>query len=213
MVPENIRIKFSKTGRLKYISHLDLCRTMTPAMIRAKIPIWYTEGFNPHPKMVFTQPLPLFAESRCEYLDIKITEEISCEELKSRLRSVFTDELYVLDVYHPTEKFTEIAFAEYEITGLGEITPKKLEKAITGAIEIQKRTKSGAEKTIDISPQIKSAEVRDGKVFCVLDARADSYLNPDLFCKGLIARLSLDPETDFSVMRVGWQKPNGEQFV
>ena len=77
MVPESIRIKFRKTGRLRYISHLDLDRTVRTALVRTKIPIWYTEGFNPHAKMVFAQPLPLFAESECEYLDIKITEEMS----------------------------------------------------------------------------------------------------------------------------------------
>ena len=113
MVPENIRIKFKKTGRLKYISHLDLCRTMCPAMIRAKIPLWYTEGFNPHPTMMFAQPLPLFVESECEFLDIKITEPVSHEELKARLRSAFTEELYVIDVYNP-EADEELAAGDVE---------------------------------------------------------------------------------------------------
>ena len=161
MVPENIRIKFKKTGRLKYISHLDLCRTMCPAMIRAKIPLWYTEGFNPHPKMVFAQPLPLFVESECEFLDIKITEPLSNEELKARLRSAFTDELYVLDVYVPSAKFTEIAYAGYFIT---------------------------CEKQLNIRPQIKSVSLCDGGYFAVLDASGSSYLNPDIFCKAIFGQ-------------------------
>lgn len=212
MVPENIRIKFQKTGRLKYISHLDLCRTMTPAMIRAGIPIWYTEGFNPHPKMVFTQPLPLFAESECEYLDIKIVEPMSCEEIKERLNGALASELAVLAVYVPSEKFTEIAYAEYEIGGFNEVTPEMLQFALTGAIEIEKRTKSGQVKAVDIRPQIRSAEVRGGKVVCVLDASGSSYLNPDAFCRGLISKLSLDTDTDFSVTRVGWLKADGKEF-
>ncbi len=212
MVPQNIRIKFQKIGQLKYISHLDLCRTMTPAMIRAGIPIWYTEGFNPHPKMVFTQPLPLFAESVCEYLDIKIVENMSCEEIKERLNGALASELAVSEVYTPSEKFTEIAYAEYVISGLGGITPEMLEIALAGAIEIGKRTKSGQVKTVDIRPQVRSAEIIDGVIKCVLDASGASYLNPDAFCKGLIGKLSLDSETDFSIMRVGWLKADGTEF-
>ena len=48
-----LRLRFRKTGRLRYISHLDLVRTMTKAVSRAKLPVWYTQGFNPVPKMVF----------------------------------------------------------------------------------------------------------------------------------------------------------------
>ena len=46
-----VRLRFSKTGRLKYISHLDINRAMSRALKRAGIPLWYTEGFNPHPYM------------------------------------------------------------------------------------------------------------------------------------------------------------------
>ena len=77
MLPKQIRIKFTKVGSLQFISHLDLNRTMTTVMIRAKIPIYYSEGFNPHPKMVFALPLSIGAESVCELLDIKIVEDIS----------------------------------------------------------------------------------------------------------------------------------------
>ena len=119
MVPENVRIRFSKKGRLRYISHLDLCRTMVTAMTRAKIPMWYTEGFNPHPKLVFTQPLPLFAESECEYLDIKIVEPMTHAEIRDRMRAAFTPELYTEIVYTPSTKFTDIAYATYRITAEG----------------------------------------------------------------------------------------------
>ena len=210
MVPEAIRIRFTKTGRLRYISHLDLCRTMCPAMIRAKIPLWYTEGFNPHPKMVFAQPLPLFVESRCELLDIKITEKMSHEELTKRLREAFTDELYVEEVYTPTEKFSEIAFAEYEIKGL-DISPENAETLLAGELEIIKNTKSG-EKLIDIRPQVKSVDVLDDGAFkCVLSASAATYLNPDIFCKALCAKLGIS-ESDVDITRVAWYRSDMTLF-
>lgn len=211
MVPEAIRIKFSKTGRLRYISHLDLCRTMQPAMIRARIPLWYTEGFNPHPKMVFAQPLPLFVESRCEFLDIKIVEDVSCEELKRRLREAFTDELYVLDVYKPTEKFTEIAYAVYEISGLS-VTGEDIKALLSGAIEVEKKTKSGAVKQIDIRPQVRGVTLRpDGVVECELSATGGEYLNPDIFARALASKAGID-EPDPDIVRVKWLKADGSVF-
>ncbi len=210
MVPENIRIKFQKIGRLRYVSHLDLCRAMTPAMIRAGIPIWYTEAFNPHPKMVFTQPLPLFAESTCEYLDIKITELMSFDEIKERLNRALAPELAVLDVYTPSEKFTEIFFANYEISGF-EITNEMLDRAMCGEMEITKRTKSGAERVIDILPMVADAILEDGVIKCTLYAMGECYLNPDLFCKGLASKLSLG-DVDYSIKRVGWERADRTEF-
>ena len=71
----NIRIKFRKVGDLQYISHLDLVRTMQKALKRAGLKMWYTEGFNPKPKMVFGPPLSIGVESECEFLDIRLLDE------------------------------------------------------------------------------------------------------------------------------------------
>lgn len=207
MVPENIRIRFKKTGRLKYISHLDLCRTMQPAMIRARIPLWYTEGFNPHPKMVFAQPLPLFVESECEFLDIRITEHIPHDELCERLRSAFTDELYVIEVYEPTEKFTEIAYAGYVMSGFDGLTEERAESLLSGELNVAKKTKSG-EKTIDIRPMIRSIEILGGGlIYAVLDAAGASYLSPDLLCRAIDRG-----EGEHDILRKEWYKKDMTVF-
>ena len=199
MVPESVRIKFRKTGRLRYISHLDLDRTVRTALVRTKIPVWYTEGFNPHAKMVFAQPLPLFAESECEYLDIKITEKMPLEEIRDRLRAAFTDELYVTDVYTPRDKFTDIAYAQYRISGDFNVTEEAILSLLSGDINVVKKTKSG-EKSVNIRPQIKSVTVNgDGTLTAVLSASGDSYLNPDILC-----RVLFDAESDYLITRVGW---------
>ena len=203
MVPENVRIKFSKKGRLRYISHLDLCRTMVTAMTRAKIPMWYTEGFNPHPKLVFTQPLPLFAESECEYLDIKIVEPMTHEEIRDRMRAAFTPELYTEIVYTPTTKFTDIAYATYRITAEG--YDKALLKG-DGELMAEKKGKDGKVKTWDIRPMIKEVTVKKGVLYATLNASADSYLNPEVFCKAIGA-------TDYFITRTGWLKADGSKFV
>ena len=118
MVPEeryNVRVKFSKVGSLKFISHLDLARTMRSAFLRAKLPIWYTLGFNPHPKMVFSLPLSVGTASLCEFMDFMLTEKLPYNEIVSRLNAAFPAELRAIEAYEPTTRFCDAGFAEYEI--------------------------------------------------------------------------------------------------
>ena len=98
-----------------YISHLDLSKTMQRIMVRADIDIWYSEGFNPQPRVVFAVPLPVGVESDCEYLDIKINSPMDVNEIKTRISKNFPDEMKVIDVYIPEVKFKNIMFIDYTI--------------------------------------------------------------------------------------------------
>ena len=71
-----LRFKFYKKGALQYISHLDLVRTMHKIIVRAGFPLWYTEGFNPKPKLIFGAPLSIGCESNCEFLDVRLMKKI-----------------------------------------------------------------------------------------------------------------------------------------
>ena len=108
-----VRLRFSKTGRLKYISHLDINRAMSRALKRAGIPLWYTEGFNPHPYMSFSLPLSLGVESLCENVDLRITGEITNKEIKDRLNSVLPEDLKIVDVYDDFRDNSEIVYSDY----------------------------------------------------------------------------------------------------
>lgn len=108
-----VRLRFSKEGRLKYISHLDINRAMSRALSRAEIPLWYTEGFNPHPYMSFSLPLSLGVESQCESVDLRIVGDISNHEIKNRLNDVLPQGMRILDVYDDFRDSSEIAFSDY----------------------------------------------------------------------------------------------------
>ena len=108
-----VRLRFSKTDRLKYISHLDINRAMARALKRAEIPLWYTEGFNPHPYMSFSLPLSLGVESLCENVDLRIVGDITNEDIKSRLNSVLPDGLKIVDVYDNFRDNSEIVYSDY----------------------------------------------------------------------------------------------------
>ena len=81
--PITVRVVFSKTGNLQYFSHLDLQRTWQRVLVRASIPMWYTQGFNPHSKIVFGVPLPVGSEGMEEMVDLRIDREITPAEIKA----------------------------------------------------------------------------------------------------------------------------------
>ncbi len=212
--PINLRIKFKKVGNLQYISHLDLVRTMNKIIVRAKLPLWYTEGFNPKPKMVFAAPLSTGTESLCEFMDLRLTEKISPELAKKLLNDNMTGEMQVTTAYYPASKLTELAWLSYTITVLGEnITGESAERcdAALSAEEIKiiKKTKSG-EALVDIKPMIKSASaVYDSgkiKISCILSADSQSFLNPEYIIKylreavGIMSSENLLSES-YSIMR------------
>lgn len=187
-----VRIRFEKTGSMKFISHLDLQRTMNTAFNRAGLPVWYTEGFNPHKKLVFALPLPIGAESVCELLDFKITEMMPADEIVGRLNRAFSPELRVLEAYVPTSKFGEIGWAEYLIRS-PELAGMDVSPVRKSPLVVLKKTKSG-EKETDISPMIKDVRHSGDSLEMLLSADPDSYLNPDYPVKYLGV-------TDYTVLR------------
>ena len=84
----DVRTVFEKKGRAKYISHLDLNRFMMRAFRRSGLPIWYTEGFNPHPYATFALALSLGFESEYEIMDFSLTEGVSFGKVKKILNEI-----------------------------------------------------------------------------------------------------------------------------
>lgn len=80
-------IKFTKNGYVKYTSHLDLLRTFKRAFKKTKLGLKYSQGFNPHPKMGFAQPLSLGYASRCELIEFELQQPCDCEEILRRMKS------------------------------------------------------------------------------------------------------------------------------
>ena len=91
-----VRIKFAKTGCMKYVGHLDIMRFFQKAIRRSQLPIRYSEGFNPHQIMSFAAPLGVGLTSEGEYLDIDLKEEVPSREALCRLRETMVDGMEVL---------------------------------------------------------------------------------------------------------------------
>ena len=178
-----LRMRFAKRGRLRFISHLDLQRTMKSVFARTGLPIWYTEGFNPHAKMVFSLPIPLGAESVCEYLDFRLTEDLPPEEVARVMSRSVTEELSVLEIYKPGKStLADIGYFSSEVRSGQpvDLSPLDGEKLV-----VMKRSKRG-EKETDIKPLVRFAGVRnDGVLEATLSADSENYLRPDVFAAAL----------------------------
>lgn len=179
----DIRVRLRKLSRVKYISHLDLTRTMTRAVRRAKLPVWYTEGFNRHPYLTFAAPLSLGVEGTGESMDFRIIEEIPMEEIVSRLNAVLPEGLEVYEASVPVMKAGDIAFAGYRLkfTGCIQMFRDFLQQE---SISAQKRSKKGVFRGINLKPSLDKAAVtyQDDTVWMeiVLPCSSAETINPML---------------------------------
>lgn len=113
-----IRIRFSRGEEVKYISHLDLMRTFERALRRAELPVYYSQGFNPHPHLVFGLPLSVGIASDAEYADIAFEKDVEPEAVKKMLNISLPKGLKVIDACKKNQKeniMAIIAAASYNI--------------------------------------------------------------------------------------------------
>ena len=188
-----VRIKFKKLGDLQYISHLDLVRTMSKVVTRTKLPLWYTEGFNPKPKMIFAAPLSIGTESYCEFMDLRLTERVPDDEVKARFNMNMADNLQVIEAYYPDAPLTDLKWLSYSVvintTGASVALVDSCRVFLNSEkIEITKKSKKG-EILADIKPMIKeyTLDFTDSliRMTMILSSSSEAYLNPELVIKAL----------------------------
>ena len=212
---KNVRIVFSKTGRAKYVSHLDLMRTMTRAVRRAQIPLWYTEGFNRHPYLTFAAPLSLGYEGLRETMDIRLEEDMPFSELVSRLNQVLPEGMTIVEAAEAVDKAKELASAEYAIT-IHVPAESVLSTLALSEINVEKRTKKKTMKTIDVKPYFANAKIEEaGENICKMQVSlpcgSTENINPSLFITALTSVLGADVQAEY--LRLRLNKADGTEFL
>ncbi len=96
MAAQRFRILFNKGIRVRYISHLDVLRYWERCIRRAELPLSYSQGFTPHPKIAFAGPLALGFTAEAEVLDVTLDERVPLDEFRSRLAVETTEDLGVV---------------------------------------------------------------------------------------------------------------------
>ncbi|MBQ9757889.1 MAG: DUF2344 domain-containing protein [Clostridia bacterium] len=186
------RLKFSKLGMGKYISHLDLLRTFTRSIHRADLPVRYSQGFNPHQLITFSLPLALGVTSETEFVDIDFEDTVSSDEILMRLNENLPPDIRILKVSQPVCKARDIVSARYiiDITSTDGVSKEEIESFFAQSnICATKKTKKG-EKEINLKDFIKDVNVLSAKGNCfrldaLLSAGGEANIKPDIVTKKL----------------------------
>ena len=208
---------FSKTGTICYTSHLDLMRVFHRVFKRAGIRLAYSQGFNPHPKMSFAQPLSLGYWGMKEMLEFDTETDFQPEELENLLKIQMPEGLDIISCERLEDTKRTLAAqtvaAEYMIViPLAEkvsMTGEEMRKSYLGqgniiALKKQKKKKDLVE--VDIRPMIRTVSITKTDdsliVNALLDSGSSSNLSPELLISTLISHLKLDVErSEIQVMR------------
>lgn len=173
------RIKLTKTGILKYFSHLDWQNTFFKAIARTNLDVVYSLGYNPSMKVSMGVALPLFAESDGELVDVELFNDLTEDELKLKLEKVLPKESKIISIVKIPKNAPAIditaQWAEYKV----DIFNKSLydfeslryntDKVLSSEeIFIEKKNKKGLIKKTDVKKSIKSYRFEDESLFIVL---------------------------------------------
>lgn len=213
---KNVRVFYKKTGRMKFVSHLDMNRFMSRLITKSKIPIWYTEGFNQHIYMNFAVPLSLGFEGLYEIMDIRLIDDrYSLDTCLENLKAVCPPDIEIFKVAEPALNMKEIGFAEYQID-LSEFTEENkssLKEFLSQpSIICEKKGKKGKVKEIDIIPKIKSFSFNDNTLTLCLNAGCEDTLNPSLVLSAFFEQEKISP-LFCSVKRTAVLDKNNKLFV
>lgn len=210
----NIRVKFRRGDEVKFISHLDLMKVFERAIRRARLPIAYSQGFNPHPGMVFGLPLSVGVTSEAEYGDFELTDDgLSMDEFMERLNSQLPLGLEILSAKpRQTKKniMATISASEYIVVVGTEFAidekafQAELKKFLSQKeIIVKKKTKSGIKDTdirsmiFDVDFQLQPMGTFNIiKFTMLLSAGSKANLKPELLVETLFGILGAQFEID-----------------
>ncbi len=156
-----IRITFSKQGALRYTGHLDLHTLLERAARRASLPLAYSQGFHPTPKIQLASALPLGFSSRAEVMDMWLTTDCALPQVRADLQAALPRDIQILDIQQVDDRSpalqTQLIAAEYEATIPEEFASNLTSRlsALLGASSLP-RVRRG--KAYDLRPLIESLE-------------------------------------------------------
>ncbi len=180
MLPvKKYRAKITKIGYLKFLSHLDWQNTLVKGLFRSGLPVVFTEGFNPIPKISLGAALPIFIESKTEFIDFELYGEHNINEIKETLNASLDPKAQIINIceIEKSVKSLDITtqWARYSIEPLEKNVLNfenlmYIKDKLTSEDEIflKKKTKKGIDKLINIKQSVKDVELKDNKLYVTL---------------------------------------------
>lgn len=195
-----IRITFTKQGALRYTGHLDLHTLLERAARRAKLPLAYSQGFHPTPKIQIASALPLGFSSRAEMMDMWLTTECEVSRLRIDLQATLPKDIQILTIEPVDDRVpplqTQVIAAEYEAT-LPDEFASDLTSRLSAVMDAESLPRERRGKPYDLRPLIESLEAapadRSGqtRLFMRLTAREGATGRPE----EVLSALGIPPES------------------
>lgn len=204
-----VRIKFTKTGYMKFVGHLDTMRYFQKAIRRAELPVAFSGGYSPHMIMSFAAPLGVGTTSMGEYFDMELTEKVPTAEIEDRLNAVMVEGITISSARQVEDgkastAMALVAAADYFVAfrpgkePCGNWQEKLADFLAQKEITVTKKTKR-SEKTVDIRPFIYQMEACDSGVFMQLASASSNYTKPELVMDTFVRWLDKEPQ-EFAYM-------------
>ncbi len=195
-----VRITFTKQGPLRYIGNLDLHRLWERAMRRAELPISYSQGFNPQPKISLAAALPLGFSSRAEVLDVRLNEDLETDDIYNRLKVSLPPDIQVTQVESVDERLpalqTQTLSAAYSVQLTEPVDGSDLKRRVEELMNAESIPRERRGKTYDLRPLVELMSVitqADGSVWLEMTvaARESATGRPE----EVLLVLGIEPET------------------
>lgn len=195
-----LRVTFSKQGALRYTGHLDLHHIWERAARRADLPLAYSQGFHPQPKLNLASALPLGFSSSCEVMDMRLDFEIPLDGLKERIQSAVPSGLHILEIESVDEKLpalqTLVVAAGYEVQLMEPIDAADLAGRVSHLLAAPSLPRERRGKSYDMRPLIEEINLTVGpdgnsRLDMRLAARAGATGRPE----EVLEQLGISPET------------------
>ncbi|MBI5199184.1 MAG: TIGR03960 family B12-binding radical SAM protein [Nitrospirae bacterium] len=165
-IPIRVRCRFSKTGPMRFLSHLELMTAIQRAVTRAEIPVAFSLGFNPHPKISFGPALPVGIEGLREYFDIDLTLPVNIEKVIDTLNRTLPKGLHIHNaraIYQRSKSLSSIVKRYIYSLEVSRSEIELLKKnLIKERIPFERKTGKGL-KQVDLRPMILDLNFSDGK--------------------------------------------------
>lgn len=217
-----VRIKYTKSGHLKFIGHLDVMRYFQKAVKRAGLDIAYSQGYSPHQLMSFAAPLALGVTSDGEYFDAEFQSLVSSDEFVRRFNQEMVEGMAVNDVVllpdNAKNSMSIVAASDYQITLLETIPNEEKQKIIAQTsellkkdkIEVLRKTKKN-EKVEDIKKGIYKLSMDGEKIYMLLATGSEYNLKPELVVKAICEEIGYEYNPfDYQIHRIETYMRNEE---
>lgn len=208
---QRIRVQYAKRGRLRFTSHRDVSRAVERAVSRARLPIAFSSGFHPHPRISYAGASPTGAASEAEYLELAMAEVTDPDEVSERLDAVLPDGIDVVAaVESPGGSLADRLEASQWLVDLPAVDPSVAARAVDqflaqDSIEVERMTKKGLRR-FDCRAAVVSLAAREGDGGARLDLvlrHATPAVRATDVVSGMVAEAGLPPSGEPLLTRLG----------